>query len=512
MIATRSLTAQSARNAGVSILAQIVVVILGFVTRTVFVAELGVAMLGVNTLLTSTLALLAVADLGINGALMYALYKPLREVDTKAIAAIVRYAGRLFRWVALVVAILGLALAPFVHQLVRLEENVDGLEIYYLILLADTVVRYLMLNRLVLLNADQKIYLTKTYSLIFNTLRSIAQIVSLVVFGSFVVFLVIQVVFTAFNNVAVYHRAGRLYPYIKSRSTLPAAERRSIFRSTRAMLIYRLGGLVLNNSTALLVSVIVGTMALGYYSNYMLIVSAAVMIVEVAFSALTPSVGSLVATGHRGAGRGVFDEMVLVAILIHGLIAVGFVTLVDHFVVLWLGRDYVLPAEVVLAIVLNFYVTGTLMPLWSFRSATGLFRQTQWIMLITAGLSIALSFILGFTVGLVGVVMAPAIARLCTGAWYEPRMLIRNYLSGKISSYFGLQGGAFLLWCAIAGLAVWLGDMVPGDSLATMATKVALIAILFPAASWLAFRRTSAFQQLIRRFRALLRQTLKGSA
>ena len=505
MSAPSSRSARSAYNAGVSVLSQVVVIALGFVVRTVFIAKLGVTMLGVNALLTSTLALLAFADLGINGALMYALYKPLSDGDTDATAAIVRYAGRLFRWVALVVAVVGLALTPFIHRLVHLDEGVPNLELYYLVLLANTVVGYLMLNRLVLLNADQKIYLTKAYSLAFNAARSIGQVVSLLVFESFLMFLVIQVVFTIGNNLAVYLRAGQLYPYIKDSSTpLEHSQRRSILASVKALVIFRVGGLILNNSSSLLISVIVGTVALGFYSNYVLIVSSAVMITEVVFASLTPSVGNLVAAGDQGAGRRVFDEIVLLSIVGHGILAVGFVTLVDDVVVLWLGQEFLLEPAAVAAIAFGFYVTGTMMPMWSFRSATGLFRQTQFVMVITAGVSIALSFALGAGFGLVGVVLAPTLARLLTGAWYEPWLLLRDHLSGRAGPYFGLQFGALVLWGVIAGLTTCVGSAVTGGALVSIAAKGALLAVLLPVAIWLFFRRMDAYQSLMRRIRALV--------
>ena len=487
-----------------SVLSQVMVIALGFVTRTVFIAKLGVELLGVHSLLTSVLALLALADLGINGAVMYALYRPLGEGDTEATAAIVSYAAKLLRGVALVVALVGLALTPFLHQLVNLEEPVQHLELYYLVLLANTVASYLMLNRLVLLDADQKIYLTKAYSLVFNVLRSIAQIVSLLILESFFAFLAIQVLFTIANNLAVYLRAGQIYPLLKdSSATLAPPERKSILASVKALVIFRVGGLILNNSTAVLISVIVGTVALGHYSNYSLIVSSAAMVTEVVFSSLTPSVGNLVAAGNHEAARRVFDEMVLLSILVHGMIAVGIVTLADNFMVLWLGSEFVLPLGVAVGIVFNFYVTGTLMPLWSFRSATGLFRQTQFVMLITAVISIALSFALGAAFGLAGVVIAPAIARLMTGAWYEPWLLIRDHLAGNVRPYFVLQIAALAFWATLAWLTLALDDAIPWGPLASMGVKAAMLAILLPVSSWLVFGRRDSFRSLVQRMRNL---------
>lgn len=507
-----SRTTRSARNAGVSILTQLIVVVLGFATRTVFVAELGVALLGVNTVLMSIVALLAFADLGINGALMYALYGPLKRGDRKTTAAIVRYAGQLFRWVALAVAVLGIALLPFLHLLVRLDEGIAHLEAYYLVLLVNTVAGYLMLSRLVLLNADQKIYLTKTYSLVFNVIRSVGQIASLLIYGDFFLFLVIQVVFTVLNNAVVYRRAGLIYPYLKrSSETLSAGERRSVLESVKALAIYRIGGLVLSNATPLLVSLIAGTVALGYYSNYMLILGAAILIVEAAFAAITPSIGNLVASGDQRVRRAVFDEMTLLAILVHGIISVAFVVLASDFVALWLGPTLVLPEAVVVAMALNFYVAGTLMALWVFRSATGLFRQTQFMMVFTALLSIALSFLLGPWLGITGVLLAPTVARLATGAWYEPRLLIRDHLTGRFMSYVLVQVLSLLLWASLTSLIILLG-LVVGGVFASIYVQLLLVVVVTPLAGWAAFGRTVAFKSLVARVSVLFRAFKRSRA
>ncbi|MEZ5114065.1 MAG: hypothetical protein R2693_11660 [Nocardioidaceae bacterium] len=63
------------------------------------------------------------------------------------------------------------------------------------------------------------------------------------------------------------------------------------------------------------------------------------MLTEAAFSALTPSVGNLIASKASNA-RLVFDEMVLLTNHIHGFIAVGILIFVDDFIALWLGQGF----------------------------------------------------------------------------------------------------------------------------------------------------------------------------
>ena len=57
--------------------------VLGFACRIVFTRYLAADYLGVNGLFTNILTMLSLAELGIGSAVVYALYKPLAENDTK---------------------------------------------------------------------------------------------------------------------------------------------------------------------------------------------------------------------------------------------------------------------------------------------------------------------------------------------------------------------------------------------------------------------------------------------
>lgn len=89
-----------------------------------------------------------------------------------------------------------------------------------------------------------------------------------------------------------------------------------------------------------------------------------------------------------------------------------------------------------LAIVLNFYLGLCLPPIWSFREATGLYQKTKYIMLLTAGVNIVLSIILGQKFGIAGIVLATFFSKILTYFWYEPRLLYREYFGKKCGEYY----------------------------------------------------------------------------
>ena len=73
---------------------------------------------------------------------------------------------------------------------------------------------------------------------------------------------------------------------------------------------------------------------------------------------------------------------------------------------------------VLCAIVINFYFSIVLLPIWVFREASGLYRKTKYVMLITAVVNIVTSILLGKWIGLAGILFATSIARFTTYFWY----------------------------------------------------------------------------------------------
>ena len=73
----KSRTEFATLNTSIALALQPFQVILGFVNRTVFVNILGITYLGLSNYLSSLVSILSLAELGVAGAISYALYAPL---------------------------------------------------------------------------------------------------------------------------------------------------------------------------------------------------------------------------------------------------------------------------------------------------------------------------------------------------------------------------------------------------------------------------------------------------
>ena len=143
------------RNIAFGYLGQAATALMSFVLRTIFIRHLSEQLLGVNSLYTNILSILSMAELGIGTALNFALYRPVAEENTEKIKSYMKMYRKAYTVIALVVAGIGLAIAPFLKYLIKDPGSITVREmtIYYLIFLFNTVSTYFVSYKYSLCNA-----------------------------------------------------------------------------------------------------------------------------------------------------------------------------------------------------------------------------------------------------------------------------------------------------------------------------------------------------------------------
>lgn len=427
----------SVRNIAYRMFSQIANVLLKFVSRTFFIHILGVEYLGINGLFSEILQMLSLADLGFGTAMVFSMYKPLKEKDETKLAQLVALYKKIYTVIAAVISLAGIVLVPFLQYLVNLDESIPHLKIYYLLYLANTVSSYLVVYKTCILNADQKNYLISKYNTVFNFASTVGCTLFLYITKNFMVYLIVQVAFTYANNFYCSHVAQKMYPYINKKvEKLPKAEEKHIFDNIKSVFIYKFSTTLVSSTDNMLISILVGTVAVGYYSNYTMVITNITMMINIIFSSVTASLGNLVVEKNHDKNYSVYKTMQFISFVFSTVSICCVYALINDFISVWLGEKFVLDALAVAAIVINMYFSVVLMPIWSYREATGMYRQTKYVMLFTAIINLVLSIVLGKIMGLSGIIFATSISRLATYFWYEPKLLFRQFFKRRVFEYY----------------------------------------------------------------------------
>lgn len=427
------------KNLFFGMMGQILLVILTFISRTIFIRYLGIEYLGINGLFTNILFVLNLADLGLGTAITYSLYRPLSNNDKEKINALVIFFKKIYQKIALAVFIFGIMLLPFLDKLVNLEGDIDNIYIYYILYVINSSISYLFVYKTTIIFADQKNYILKKYNIYSNIINFIFQCMAIIYFQSFILYLLSMVFTTFLNNYLGAKKAEKLYLLDDENRVIveiDKQEKKEIFNNVRSMFIYRISGVIMNNSTNIFISVFIGTIWVGYYSNYIMLITGITALLMIGISSVQASVGNLVNSSYKDKQLIVFKYINFIIYTSVGLISIVFFMFVNKFIYFWLGEKYILNNYTVFLITLNFFIPNVLYATWMFRDTTDLFKKTKYVALITALINICLIFLLEKEFELEGILASIVISRLVTNFWYEPYLLFKEYFKENPIKYF----------------------------------------------------------------------------
>ena len=139
-------TKNSIKNMFVSILSNIVSIIVGLVAQALFIKILGSAYLGLNSLFSNIISVLAIVEMGVGNAIIFNLYKPIAEDDREKIKSLMKYYKNSYRIIGCVVLMLGLSIIPALPFIIDFSSVTADINIYlvYLLFLVISLYSYFL--------------------------------------------------------------------------------------------------------------------------------------------------------------------------------------------------------------------------------------------------------------------------------------------------------------------------------------------------------------------------------
>lgn len=412
--------------------------ILGFICRIVFVRCLSAEYLGISGLFTNILTMLSLAELGIGGAIVYALYRPLAEENKSKIATLVEFYGKAYRIIGIIIGIIGLSLIPFLKIIIRdIPDIKESVYLLYCIYLFNTVITYFFSYRSSLIIAAQQNYIVMGVNYIITIIQSIIQMIYLILTREYIGYLIIQTIGTIIYNIVISHIAVKKFPYIKENDIKPLdrEEKKSLFKDIRDLTVYKLSGLLVNSTDNIITTFFNGLATTGMASNYTLLTTTLQSLLNQVFNGITASIGNYNVTESKYRQYNMFKFLNMMNFWIFSWASIGILYISNDLVKICFGESYVLGLEIPFIISLNFYTVGMQNSIWTFKQTLGLFRYGRITQIFTAFLNIVFSIILGYKWGLAGILFATFIARLFTNMWYDPYVVYKYGFFKKPLSY-----------------------------------------------------------------------------
>lgn len=288
----------------------------------------------------------------------------------------------------------------------------------------------------------QRIYLVSRVGILFSLIRAVATYALLTHGYGLVALSVLNLVLSLANAALVVHYCRVYLPDVPFLPMRPARDEVvKLLNYGKYVLLSNIGDKIVFATDALVIGMFLPIAALTPYAiagtliNHM---RSAVMAMAAVFNPLT---SSLRATGDEHVLQRVLQTGAKGAMTVGLPLCIGFITLGERFVSLWMGEAHAPMAGRVMTVLSIGYIIG--LPYYTISGVLyglGQHRIVAILRVVEGAINLALSVVLVNVQGLVGVAVGTAIPHIIVVGWVLPRALPRMFPVSLRAYYFEVYG------------------------------------------------------------------------
>lgn len=502
-------TKHSLMNIFIGVFSQIVLVIMGFISRKIFIDNLGAGYLGINGLLTNVLSMLVLVEGGIAISIVYNLYKPLAENNKEQVISLIQLYKKAYAILALITLVISISLYPILGDLMKGKGSVPYLNIIYSIFVLKNIISYLNAHKWSLINADQRGYVLDKWNLLYQVITIVARILILILTRNYIYYLIAEIVIYTIQNAINGSIVNRRYSYIKTKVKYPLDKtiKKNIIKNVKAMFLSNIGSYIVFSTDNILISSFVGVVAVGLYSNYTMIVQQLSALVSPFLSGISASVGNLLATEKSEKNYTIFKISYFINFWIYSLCIIFLFSLLQPFINWWLGEKFLLGQLTFILILINFYLSGMRSSIVTFKNKAGLFAHDKYAAIIQGMINLIASIILVKFIGLAGIFLGTLISTATTVFWTQPIIVYRYLFKQSFWIYYGKYGLYFMLTVSLCLITRFICSVFLTEINFLSLVERGIICLILPNLVYTAiFYKSSEFKYI----KSILAAILKG--
>jgi len=506
-------TKNSLKNIIISIGSQVIIALLGFISRKVFVDNLGAEYLGINGLLTNVLSMLSLVEGGIGISIVYNLYKPLAEDNKEDIIALVQLYKKLYLILAGAIFGLSLLLLPFLGKMIKDGVTIPNMTLVYFLFVIKNVISYLNAHKWSLITADQKEYVIIKINLVFNIITTVSKILILLYTQNYVLYLIVEVLIFIVQNIYNGNVVNKKYPYIKTKKKYIVKKdvKDNLITNVKALFLHNIGGYCVFGTDNILISMFISLKSVGIYSNYTMVIAQMSSLINPILNGVGASVGNLIATESREKKFEVFNVMYLINFWIYSICSIFLYNVLSPFILWWIGDGYLLDELTFTVIIINFYLTGLRSCIIIFKNKAGIFDQDKYVPLIEAIINLVASIILVKYIGLAGIFIGTAISTISIPLWNQPRLVYKEVFKTSVKEYFKKYIIFAILTIIVGFISTKACNIFIIENAFFNLIVRGMLSVIIPNIIFVAiFYKTKEFKYLINIFKNILERKIKG--
>ncbi len=488
------------RNIIFGSLLKIYQIIVPFLMRSAMIYFMGVKYLGLSSLFTSILQILNLTELGVGSAMVFSMYKPIAENNVKKICSLMALYKIYYRWIGLVIGVIGIALTPFLPHLVKGTWPQEiNIYVLYMLNLATTVASYwLYAYKNCLFSAHQRNDAISKVTLVTQTFQYGMQFIVIVFLKDYYLYVIVALATQVITNLAIAYAADKTYPEYKPSKSLDKNLIKDINQRIKDLFTSKVGAVVLNSTDTVVISAFLGLEMLAIYQNYFFILSSITTLVAVFFHSSAAGIGNSLVVENEEKNFAILKQFTLLIAWIATICSCCFLCLFQPFMRMWVGEELMLNFSVVICFCIYYYVSEINQLLNTFKDAAGIWHEDRWRPLITSMVNLGLNLIMVNFCGIYGILLSTILAMLIVGMPWLLHNLFTVLFSRKYLKEYLIKLGIYVSVAFLSTvLCYWVCQFVYFSEFLTLIFRVVICLIISNGVLYIMFRKTEEFRYLI---------------
>lgn len=414
--------------------------LLGFIQNKYFVQYMGMETLGMMKLFSQLLAYLNIIELGLGSASAFALYKPLFERNYYQISIIINTIENIYNKIGILLFGVGALCIPIIPFFIENFEFSSKIYFYWMLYVLNTVSTYLFIKYVILFTANQEFLYVKTVQSFSIISFKILQIFCIIKFHSFFIYILLLILDNLSQWIFFKKHYRKNYFYI----TKVKEKYEGIKNDIKNLFWHKIGGLIVFNTDLILISKFTNLKTVGIYASYQMICQVLLTIVNILLSVLSPKIGKYMIQHTKQEIYIHFIKYNILFCFISTFFTYCTYILIDSFIVLWIGNDFILSKFTLKLICFNLLVNLFRWNLESFKSGAGFFDDVK-SPILESVINLVISVILGLKLGLNGVIIGTVISNIVIILIYKPILVFKRCFGKDIKDYIKIYGNYLIL-------------------------------------------------------------------
>lgn len=505
-------TKNTARNLFFGIITKIYNIIVPFLMRTAMIYLLGMEYIGLNSLFTSVLSVLNLAELGVGTAMTFSMYKPIAQGDKSKICALMRLYKIYYRIIGAVILGLGLCIIPVLPMLVKkdLPPDVNLYVLYIINLLATVFTYWLFAYKNCLLYAHQRNDVTDKIGYIVNTVKYAVQLLFLFWLRDYYVYIIIMLLSNVVSNITTALVVDKMFPEYKAVGKLPKNEVKIINTRIRDLFTSKIGLVVVDSADTIVISAFLGLTALAQYQNYYFILSTIYSFITLITNSSLAGIGNSIVTESEKKNYNDLKKFTFIFSWLSVFSVCCFLCIYQPFMKLWVGEDNLLPYGMVIMFSSYFFIKEINAVLNVYKDASGIWHKDRFRPLITALVNLVLNLIMVHFWGLYGILFSTILSMLVVGMPWVIHNVFSEIFKCRPWKYI-LDVLIYAVICAVSGLiCVVVSKFILFDSLVlTIGLRLVVCLIIPNVIMFVIYRKSPEFKSLVSMLNGLTNNRFK---